>query len=348
MPVRIHVGPVSESWLHEESYLRDALKPSWLNRESTGRKRSTLVSARFKIEHRWGLQPLERFASSLALRGEPPEPSMPDVLDLDTIDEYGREVDDEDAKLPYMQLLGIGYEGLYLPIKPDRFETCCSSLPGVGSSVILLDELRSIGGYYLSRNGTVDDGERSRSVLHVPLCAYDVERSIWLVLHHACGLSVELDLPLWYETYFLPFPPDEPIGYREADYLGFGKIVDHSIMDNGKGLEVEFASGYRYSIPARYLLSWYAPGRWAEQPGIAAAELSSFEDGLTVTFSKGTQHSVGAFAILAGCEPYYEHFGGWTTEARANVEKWHRERGPFRIQPKLDTIPPMPPIASER
>jgi hypothetical protein len=341
VPLKVHVGGIVEESVQKQLERSKVLKPSWIAGQPSHREESRKipVSATFDIAYRWGLQPLERFAASLALSGKRPEPSNPNLFDLEAIDEYGCRIEDENEDLRFSHLLKIGYEGVYIPLDHEEFESKRALLPGVGSSRTLLGELESLGEYLPEKSG--DERGGATTLGHRP---YAVERSMCSILRWASRISVDLDLPIWFEHYYWKFPPNCPIGYREAGDLGFNTLVDCSISDQGNRLDVRVASGYLYSIPAAYLLSWYEPRQWKRSVRLIKAEVSPEADGLLVGFSDGSELNVGLVAILSGCEPYYEFFGGWTPEARSNVEKWQRDRGPFRVEPKLEGDPPTPSV----
>jgi len=156
---------------------------------------------------------------------------------------------------------------------------------------------------------------------------FSLEWCLGSSLHLACDIALAMELPLTCRWRYPRKDPDLFFGYLDAFYWGLGEITEASL--DGKDLQVRFVGGYSYRIPLDYILTWDLDA--PRQQGIRAKETSIDEWGYSVTLllADGKKLNISDVSILAGCEPSFEHFGGWTEKAKKNVRQGYEKYGPF-------------------
>lgn len=107
---------------------------------------------------------------------------------------------------------------------------------------------------------------------------------------------------------------------------GWTAFSRSGVGSGGRSVEVEYANGVRYIIPAQYIVRWgirtegfKVPGKSARVVRVRRARKNQV---VRVTFSDGSKGDMVWDTVLMACEPRYEHFGGLTKESKALTREW--------------------------
>jgi hypothetical protein len=113
-----------------------------------------------------------------------------------------------------------------------------------------------------------------------------------------------------------------------------GEVAEAEIVEEGREVRVRMAGGYLYRIPVDYAWSWDLDA--PRLKGLRAVKCEVESDGhcIEVFTDHGKCMVLSVTSILCGCDPSYEHFGGWTEKAVENVKAGFAEYGPFLVEPK--------------
>lgn len=303
MPVRLNIGNIKDPearTVTAEPVLemsRATTAPFWVQ----------------EIPGLYGLEPFARVAASLELTGALPSP-LPsfDAMEWDLI----TEASDADISLmirhPAATLVPPGYEAL-------GEET--------GNLLALKEETERV---LQHMSGPPTLALALRGIGSEP---FGLEWFLGKALLQACEMGLEMHLPLTYQWRYPLKDPKAAFTYRDASFWGLDEVVRVWVEDEGTEIRVRLLGGYVYRLPIEYAQTWFSNVK--PTSGALAVEcridppLRSFE----VDLDSQQALDISVVSLLAGCEPMYEHFGGWTPEAEENVRRGFEKYGPFRIEP---------------
>lgn len=292
-----------------EESVADGLRPLSISEGPTKSLHSQILPGLY------GLEPFLRIAAAVEISGEIPPSLVPGSMDWAALDEA---LDADVTRFPELLEDEVGvFFGHGCREKGSR----------AGDVYKLHNEVKEVLSNLpepLDLAGVIEAGEGS---------AYWLEKILGLMLLRACEVSILCKAPLHLDWGFPCKDPDLEFSYRDAFYWGLSDISAVDLCDGGRSIRVHFVGGFEYLVPVAYVLSWNLEREPDIDPRAVEVAIEEYRKSLSCTLSSGEVLGLTSVSILAGCEPSFEHFGGWTHEARRNVESGFSELGPFRVRP---------------
>lgn len=122
--------------------------------------------------------------------------------------------------------------------------------------------------------------------------------------------------------------------------LGFSRFLSSHVRDRGETVDFCMKSGAVYSVPAEYVRRWFRGHEneyerrndaitGNDRLAVVRSRRLPGNEYVRVVFSDGYVFEVAWDTVLMACEPRYEHYGGLTDRAKALIQWWSRNHGPF-------------------
>lgn len=304
MPVRLVLGRTREPEVRTvaaESVLelsRRTTEPFWIQ----------------EIPGLYGLEPYARVVASLKLTGELPSP-LPtlDAMDWDWI----AEASDADIPLvihhPAATLIPPGWS------EPTEEEP--------GSLLDLKEETESV------LQAMTGPSTLTLALRDVGVKPFGLEWFAGRALLQACEMGLEMGLPLTYQWRYPLKDPRVRLTYHDASFWGLDELTDVWLVDDGREIRVRLSGGYVYRLPVEYAQTWFFNIRPTAGALATGYRIDPARRSFEIDLDDRQLLDISVVSLLAGCEPMYEHFGGWTPEAEENVRRGFEKYGPFRIEP---------------